>query len=268
MEDGQYKEAIETFYKLGKYKDSVDKIYSIYQKLYGNAGVGEYIKFGAYEQDNNEENGVEEIEWLVLERQGNKILIISKYALACAAYNLEILETNGCRWHNCSLREWLNYEFINDAFSETEKAMIQRTTVSADKNPKYSTDPGNTTTDKVFLLSVNEAMEYFDTNSARKCELTEYAAAIGRELFDKNVKNAPSRFKDLAPDEWQCVNGTGNCKWWLRTTGESVHDTTCVEYTGNINYSFMPYHAYSIHEFYSFYEYYGVRPAVWIDMGA
>ena len=51
--------------------------------------------------------------------------------------------------------------------------MIPTVTVSANKNPKYDTDPGNTAKDRVFLLSIVEAEKYFTSDEARKCIPTE-----------------------------------------------------------------------------------------------
>ena len=46
-----------------------------------DAKPGDIVIFGSYEQDNDESNGTEDIEWLVLAREDNKALLISKYAL-------------------------------------------------------------------------------------------------------------------------------------------------------------------------------------------
>ena len=96
------------------------------------------------------------------------------------------------------MRTWLNKDFLNAAFSSAEQAMIPTVTVTADKNPSYSTDPGKATQDKVFLLSIVEAGKYFETYSARRCWPTNYAKARG-VYTDSN----------------------GQCWWWLRTPGES-----------------------------------------------
>ena len=44
----------------------------------GDVTVGATVRFGVYEQDNEPLNGPEEIEWLVLDVDGNKALVISK----------------------------------------------------------------------------------------------------------------------------------------------------------------------------------------------
>ena len=82
------------------------------KKAFGT--VGNSVSFGSYEQDNNPANGKEEIEWIVLDVQGDRSLLISKYALDCKKYNTEW--TDGT-WESCSLRKWLNSDFLNAAFS-------------------------------------------------------------------------------------------------------------------------------------------------------
>ena len=43
--------------------------------------IGDVITFGKYEQDNKTSNGKEDIEWIILDRQGDKVLLISRMAL-------------------------------------------------------------------------------------------------------------------------------------------------------------------------------------------
>ena len=159
--------------------------------------VGDYVFFGTYEQDNNTSNGKEDIEWLVLDVQDGKALLISKYALDCKPYNTTLTDVT---WETCTLRKWLNDDFINSAFSREEQAMISEVTVNADKNPGYDTNSGNATLDKVFLLSITEANKYFFSDKERRCEPTVYAVANG------------------AREE-----GVSGCWWWLRSPGVYQH---------------------------------------------
>ena len=48
---------------------------------------GEEVEFGRYEQDNVLENGKEAIEWLVVDVQPEKALLVSQYGLDCKPYN-------------------------------------------------------------------------------------------------------------------------------------------------------------------------------------
>ena len=194
-----------------------------------NAAVGESIKFGFYEQDNNTLNGKEEIEWLVLAVEDNKALVISKYALDCQKYNSA---SENITWEECDLRDWLNSNFLNEAFSARHQNMIAEASVPADKNPKYSTDPGNATTDQVFLLSIIEAEEYFTS----KCKPTKYAVANGAYVN----------------------SGNGMCWWWLRSPGRGQNYAACAMSEGWINCGGSNID----------FAHGCVRPAMWIDLGA
>ena len=160
------------------------------------APVGSLIKYGKYEQDNDSSNGIEDIEWIILAKDDNKMLVISDKAIDCKLYNTS---SANITWETCSLRNWLNNDFINSAFSATEKTMISSVKVSADKNPDYDTDAGNDTEDKVFLLSIEEANRYFKYDSERQCVSTEYAKANGAYTYE--------------------IDGASNCFWWLRSQG-------------------------------------------------
>ena len=190
IEAGQYQEAIAAFKAMEGYRDSEERVDSIYREYIRSVVVGDYILFGTYEQDNNSSNGKEDVEWLVLDRQEDKIFVISRYALDCQPYNTELTDAT---WATCSLRKWLNSEFINNAFTAEEQAMIAEASISADKNPQ-------TTQDRVFLLSNEEAARYFTTDEARKCATTEYA----------NAQGAYTSWKHSA-------DGKAACWWWTRS---------------------------------------------------
>lgn len=198
------------------------------------ANAGDIITFGTYEQDNNTGNGAEPIEWLVLDNQGDRMLVISRYGLDCRPYNeADIQEVT---WEICTLRSWLNSEFYNTAFNDSEKASIRTTTLN---NPDslYGSG-GNATNDKVFCLSTEEAKAYFgaddskEQNPARATKPTVYAVARGATEFG------------------------GNCWWWLRSPGYFLDDVARVIedgyiYEGGLDIGYI---------------YSAVRPAIWIGL--
>ena len=239
MDAGKYTDAISAFEALEGYKDSVNKIEECKVNIYGeevwnkvkSVNIGDTYRFGSYEQDNNKSNGQEDIEWLVLEKEGTKILVISKEALDCKPYNTSYTDVT---WETCTLRKWLNNDFINAAFSADEKAMIPTVTVSADKNPEYSTKPGNATQDQVFLLSITEANKYFSSDSARQCKPTDYAVANGA---------------------WERDSGNW---WWLRSPGVIPDSAASVDVDGDVD---------EYGDGVDF-DYIAVRPALWIDLNA
>ena len=261
IEAGKVDEAYSVFIELGDYKDSEAKAGAIRltktKESLKNCNIGDYIKFGAYEQDNNTSNGKEDIEWLVLDKQDGKVLVISKYALDCQQYNPAYTDVtwetfslrkwlNGTlytdvTWEACSLRKWLNGAFISNAFSKEEQAWIPTVTVSADRNPDYDTDPGNATQDKVFLLSIPEVSKYFDSDDARKCGATEYAKAQGAWTSDSDS-----------------ADGKATCWWWLRSPGNSnsQSDAARVGADGDVDER-----GYVVDE-----DSDAVRPALWITL--
>ena len=229
MDEGKLDDAYSIFEALGNYKDVEHRVQVISLK---KAKVGDYISFGSYEQDNDTSNGNETIEWQVLASKNNKLLVVSKYGLDCKPYNTEVEDVT---WKTCTLREWLNDEFINEAFSDDEKAMIPTVTVSADKNPEYDTKAGKSTEDKVFLLSIKEVEKYFKGASA-ECEPTSYAVDQGAYTNDDN----------------------GNCVWWLRSPGDFQDRAALVYYDGSVLFD----------GYYVYLDSYCVRPALWIDLNS
>ena len=115
-----------------KYNAAVAKYGQEYVDAFYALNVGDTLVFGTYEQDNDTTNGKEDIEWLVLTKENNKILVVSDKALDCKPYNQS---RDYVTWETCSLRNWLNNDFINAAFTAEERAMIPTVTVSADMNP-------------------------------------------------------------------------------------------------------------------------------------
>ena len=200
------------------------------------AEIGSSVFFGSYEQDNDTSNGKEDIEWIVLAKEGDKALVISKYALDCQLYDTAM---SAVTWETCALRKWLNGPFL-DAFSAEELNSIIDTTVTADKNPSFSTPPGTDTVDKAFLLSIAEVNKYFGSDEARRCEPTAYAKAQGVWTSSK----------------FSAAGGTA-C-WWLRSPGHLSDHAAIVLVEGTVDMEGRG--GFNILA--------GIRPALWIDVGA
>ena len=247
MDNGNYEEAIAIFDALNGYKDSAEQIASC--KLacelinMRNADVDDYVYFGSYEQDNDTSNGKEDIEWLVLDKQDSKVLLLSRYGLDKRQYNTD---QGDITWENCTLRTWLNKTFINNAFSSAEQQCILLTGVDNSRSQCYSgwdTNGGNNTHDKVFLLSYAEANKYLD-------------------VTDDDENNTRSR---VAPTDYTIAQGIWQSKyyktrdglcagwWWLRSPGNDQYPAACVGDEGSL--SSAPVHHFGC-----------VRPALWIDL--
>ena len=117
------------------------------------------ITFGSYPQSDVTGKTKEPIEWIVLDRdeENKKALLLSKYILDCKPYNDEYKEVT---WETCSLRKWLNRDFYNIAFNDSDKIYITLTSLINNDNVDYGSNGGNNTSDNVFLLSIDEIKHY------------------------------------------------------------------------------------------------------------
>lgn len=200
-----------------------------------SVSVGTTIRFGSYEQDNELSNGAEEIEWIVLAVDGDKALLISKYALEAREFHDERNMYAEVTWARSQLRAWLNDAFYHSAFSADHRAMILTSSITADKNPVSDVDPGRDTKDKLFLLSIDEACRYFDSDSARQCWATSSCHTRKMEHGDN-----------------------GACYWWLRSPGVQPSCPAVVTADGIVFLNgFSCGHKPEV----------AVRPAMWIELG-
>ena len=194
----------------------------------------ETVLFGSYEQDGDAASGKEPIEWLVLARDGDKALLLSKYALDHQSF-MPFYEpvTEPFTWESCSLRQWLNSTFLNAAFSAEEQRRLLTTTVITAPGGRKGSENPFTTEDRVFLLSDTEVYAYFSSEAATVTDYTAYA---------------------LSEDPW-AGNATAPAPaiWWLRTTDGGNHPDS-VYTRGGVGEGARSYEG----------EY--VRPAIWVDM--
>ena len=223
---------------------------------------GKYFTLGRYEQDNKTENGPEPIEWKVLARDGDRVLVISRYLLDCVRYDEEYRRVT---WETCTLRAWLNGEFLNAAFDPEEQLLIPTTHVTADPNPDFDVDPGEDTEDKLFLLSIPEAEAYFHpdpyviprgvSSKLYEKELAKYEANPST-LYCKPTAYAAARGNVPRVDVFK-----GATSWWLRAPGMRASSAALANSYG----LFDPWGALVNCDGSSYL--YGVRPVMWIDLG-
>lgn len=216
----------------------------VYRLLFSNPldniKVGERCTFGTYEQDNNTSNGPEPIEWRVLAIEDGRALLITENLLDCQPYH----EVNtDITWENCTLREWLNDDFLHEAFSDKEQHKIATVT---NRNPdryehdengyEFHTYGGNDTQDKIFVLNLDEAEQYFSSDQDRLSVATPYAKAKGAHT--------------LPPREGSC--------WWLRSPGDNGWSAAEVEYSGGVNIYGMNVYDDKM----------AIRPALWVELSS
>ncbi len=198
-----------------KYRAVTFSEYRPYGTGYTSSASNSNQDDNGYYTDNTYYFKYEPLKWRVLDASTG--LIVCDSAIDSQAYNNYVLYADGSYWgdsnknhyasdwENSSLRAWLNNDFYNTAFSETQQNRIKE--VTRENKSKYdSTYDSNPTSDKITLLSYNDVLNTsygFSSSSsaddtARQRKSTDYAQCQG------------------------CYTSTsssyaGNSWWWLRS---------------------------------------------------
>lgn len=153
------------------------------------AAVGDVVRFGRYPKP---------LEWIVLEKQQDRALLLAKDCIESAWYQLFSSVRNPVTWEKCRIRAWLNGPFRAMAFSDAEKKRLSTTLNHTPDNAKTGAAGGKDTKDELFLLSEPEVKKYFPKADGRKGTATAYARSSDEIGFwEKGVH------------------------WWLRTPCDS-----------------------------------------------
>ena len=130
------------------------------------------------------------IEWDILEKEDNQVLIISNLIIDSQNYYLNksttVTEHNGGTGYSNNyelscVRIWLNDVFYNTAFNDLQKTLINETNVD---NSASTTKSDNNfyecenTNDNIFLLSYQEVV-YYGNDTDRQAKYTDYSEIQG-----------------------------------------------------------------------------------------
>ena len=211
--------------------------------------IGDVITFGSYPQSDASGNTKEPIEWIVLDKKDGAKLLLSKYIIDCKPYNNDYVNIT---WADCSLRTWLNGEFLNTAFDMDEYSKIQKTALTNDDNADNNTDGGSDTDDRVFCLSIEEALKYFGHGNKD---------ALGYDV-GKSISTTGTNFAKAVDNNGTTllVNDNNNAwyfgfiGYWLRSPGEKNIAAANVGSDGYLT---------TVGANVTFGEI-GVRPAIWV----
>ena len=169
------------------------------------------------------------VEWYILSEETDRMLLLSKYALDFLPFNDW---TADCIWENSTLRGWLNGDF---RYKNADGDEVDFLDVCFAEEEREQIVPDPQTGDRVFLLSLDEAFQYLQTNDVRKCIPTAYA-----------VSRLPNTHKYIDGDP---------CSWWLRTISDKTDRfIMTVERNGSLFKNGQLVSMSGI----------GVRPALWI----
>jgi len=185
--------------------------------------VGSIMKFGGYD-------------WRVLEVKSGKALLLSDKIIENRAYHNTL---TAITWSECDLRKYLKGEFFN-SFSQADRNRILETTLKNKDNQWYGTNGGNATTDKVFLLSLEELVQYFGDSG--------------------KLKNRPKDvwwFSDQYSQSRIAYTKGGTASWWwLRSPGDNALSAAGVRSAGDVDVGGGRVSNNNG----------GVRPALWLNL--
>ena len=166
----------------------------------------------------------------------------------CAYFNDVLYLNYACDYETSSIRQWLNNDFYNTAFTDSEKKEIGITALNNDcfwtlsGYEDYEEFDSNPTNDKIFLLSYEEVEKIDSSNKLRKAQRSDYALSQGLDVRRYTV------------NEIRCESEYSS--WLLRTSdgNYSYLCLACDEYGSVLSYS-------------SYFSNSGVRPALrFIDL--
>lgn len=182
------------------------------------------VWFGNYWQEDTNGDGKADkndakqpIKWRVLSVNGDDAFLLADKNLDWQKYN----DTRtSVTWETCTMRSWLNgygaasnkngtdytgNNFIGNAFNSSERTTIRTTDVVNDDNSVCGTEGGNDTSDRVYLLSLDEMINpiygfpsNINATATREARNTKYVA-----------------------DAADAYNSSGD-SWWLRSPGKGT----------------------------------------------
>lgn len=167
--------------------------------------IGDKIKFSKYE-------------WRVLDIKNSAALIITEDIVELRAYHNK---PGDITWADCELRKYLNGEFLNN-FTEEDKSKIIPTTVVNLDNQWFDTIGGDDTVDKIFLLSIEEAVCKYFGDSSKNLQIPN---GKYKYWFTRKDDNNEKRISSYLGYIWW---------WWLRSPGRKQVKAVYVHGDGNI----------------------------------
>ena len=154
-------------------------------------------------------------EWIVLEEETDKMLILTKDIVADnIPYHREYEEVT---WAGCDLNKYLNDDFYNK-FSPEDKQRIIAETVITPSNPWYGTFGGESIKSAIFLLSIEEIVKYFGDSGQLKKPARDH-------VIDDQYNTERIAYKEDNKTSW----------WWLRSPGATSNDAAFVAADGRIS---------------------------------
>ena len=192
--------------------------------------IGDYLKFGRYE-------------WRILDIIDDKALVTTKNIIGLRCYHEQFTTVV---WKDSSIRQYLNEKFYNSEFSKEEQWKIIETLIINSPNRTYNIDNGENTNDKIFLLSIDDAIKYFANSTDRIAEFDVDSVRSNHTISNERIGEILT---------YMGAKKQHSYWYWLRSPGNDTADAAYIATDGNIRE-----HGHDV--------YYcaGIRPAMWINL--
>ncbi len=156
------------------------------------SSIGDEVNFGHYDMDFTK-LGKEPVTWIVLEKDENEIYLLSKQGLGGSYYNQKHAKTT---WGVSDMRLLLNSQEYLEMFNKYELERLVKNNG-----------------DRIYLLTPEEAQEFFSSDEERELSITQAAEAKGTNINYMSKTNY-----------WD-VKDYRSSWWWLKgsSTEQSVY---------------------------------------------
>lgn len=159
--------------------------------------IGDEVCFGRYTQSPTDAEFTP-IQWILLDKSSDGCaVLISKNAIDRKPFNVNL---KGTGWSNCSLRNWLNGEFYNNAFASDEKSNIVLVNEDA-----------------VSLITHEETEQWLIGNEYLRCRPTELAIKRGAK-----------------------TDGAGFCPYWINEVNVAKNQAEIISGGGHYRFLKWP----------------------------
>ena len=169
--------------------------------------LGAQIEFGRYPI--KRDHAFLPLVWYVIELDNEYATLITDECIDCRPFHSR---RGDVTWARSDIRTWLNTVFFDRAFTNDEKETVVSTKVTNSTTNRYGVHGGPNTTDKVFLLSAEEAKRLF-----------------------ANWRDLATNVSDFAEERGSYHNDEGQGYWWLRSPGRVADAIAYVAPNGYIH---------------------------------
>ena len=173
------------------------------------------------------------IEWYIIKDMGDSVILLSKYILGASTYDGTV--AGSVFWDHSSIREYLNTDFMNEAFTEAERSQLIPVNLTTNEHTYESlyTVRDNavtvcSTSDKVFLLSKDDLID-------GTYAITDKSMLIASPSVFVKYNQEPMKWWLRGPRGWNYgnqtaiyVNEEGEVDWWYGTYDRGLRPCICV----------------------------------------